>query len=199
MASYSGEITGVRVLLPVSLDLSKLAIAVAGNGPQTLKRVRALDAAGAETLTVFAPLPAPDLVEAAGGRLVRRLPTRAELGRFRIVFIGDMPVGEAAPIAEAVRAHGGLVNVEDVLPLCDFHMPAIVRRGDLVISVSTGGKSPALAQAIKADIESRYTDAWDQRLQELADARARWKSEGLLPADIAERSKAHITAAGWLS
>ncbi len=186
-------------MLPVSLDLSKLAIAVVGNGPQTLKRVRALDAAGVERLTVFAPLPAPDLFGAAGGRLVRRLPTREELGHFRIVFVGDLAVGDAASIAEAVRAQGGLVNVEDILPLCDFHMPAIVRRGDLVISVSTGGKSPALAQAIKADIESRYADNWDARLQELADARARWKAEGLLPADIAERSRAHIAEAGWLS
>jgi siroheme synthase-like protein len=45
------------------------------------------------------------------------------------------------------------VNVADQPELCDFIVPAIVRRGDVVVAISTSGKSPALAAALRSDIE----------------------------------------------
>lgn len=186
-------------MLPVSLDLSKLPVAVAGNGPQTLKRLAALDGAGATKVAVFAPAPCPELRQAAGERIVGRLPEDADFSTFRILFLGDLSPDDAARIAARARGHRALVNVEDVPALCDFHMPSIVRRGDLVIAVSTGGKSPALAQAIRADLETRYGDEWAARLCDLADARARWRQEGLALVEIARRSHALIAEKGWLA
>lgn len=186
-------------MLPVSLDLTKLPVAVAGNGPQTLKRLAALDQAGAAKVAVFAPAPSSALREAAGPRIVLRLPDSADFSAFRILFVGDLSPDVAAPIAAQARAQGVLVNVEDVPSLCDFHMPSIVRRGDLLIAVSTGGKSPALAQAIRTDLEARYGDEWAARLCDLADARARWREEGLALSEIARRSHALIAERGWLS
>lgn len=49
-----------------------------------------------------------------------------------------------------------LINVVDEPELCSFIVPAYLRRGDLTISISTGGKSPALAKRIKEEIERKY-------------------------------------------
>ena len=54
-----------------------------------------------------------------------------------LVFFGLQSI--AAGMAARCRALGRLVNVEDVKPLCDFHTPSQVRRGDLLLSISTGG------------------------------------------------------------
>ncbi|HRE60727.1 MAG TPA: bifunctional precorrin-2 dehydrogenase/sirohydrochlorin ferrochelatase [Micropepsaceae bacterium] len=186
-------------MLPVSLDLSKLPVAVAGNGPQTLKRLAALDQAAAGRVTVYAPSPSPELREAARGRIVARLPKEDDISGFRVLFVGDFSPEEAEVLAARARARGVLVNVEDVPALCDFHMPSIVRRGDLLISVSTGGKSPALAQAIRGDLETRYGEEWADRLCVIADARAGWKAEGLALSEIARRSHALIAAKGWFA
>src|ERR1700760_3764789 len=88
-----------------------------------------------------------------------------------------LPEGESRLLAGRARALGGLVNVEDVLPLCDFHVPAIVRRGDLLLTASTGGQVPGLSRALRESLADRFGPEWTQRLRELAIARARWRSE----------------------
>jgi precorrin-2 dehydrogenase/sirohydrochlorin ferrochelatase len=57
---------------------------------------------------------------------------------------------------EDARRRGILVNVVDVPACCDFIVPSVVRRGDLTVAVSTGGRSPALAKKIREDLETRY-------------------------------------------
>jgi siroheme synthase-like protein len=62
---------------------------------------------------------------------------------------------------------GVLCNVVDQPALCDFYYPAVVRRGDLQIAISTNGLSPALASSIRAELEQRFGpsyEAWVKRL-----------------------------------
>jgi precorrin-2 dehydrogenase/sirohydrochlorin ferrochelatase len=54
------------------------------------------------------------------------------------------------------RRRGVLCNVVDVPDLCDFFYPAVVRRGDLQIAVSTNGQSPSLAQKIRQQLEKQF-------------------------------------------
>ncbi len=61
---------------------------------------------------------------------VCRTPPDAVLEALQLLFVAGLQEGEARHLAGRARALGVLVNVEDVLPLCDFHVPAIVRRGD---------------------------------------------------------------------
>jgi len=68
--------------------------------------------------------------------------------------------------AEA-HLHGVLCNVVDDPPYCDFYFPAVVRRGDLQIAISTGGQSPALAQQLRAQLESQFGPEYAERLSEL--------------------------------
>lgn len=79
---------------------------------------------------------------------------------------------ERETIAVAARARGVLVNVMDDVPNCDFASPAIVRRGDLVIAVGTGGRSPAVARKVREDLEARYGKEWREILEIVGRVRA---------------------------
>ena len=68
--------------------------------------------------------------------------------------------------AEAHR-HRVLCNVVDDPPYCDFYFPAVVRRGDLQIAISTGGQSPALAQQLRLQLESQFGPEYAERISEL--------------------------------
>ena len=78
----------------------------------------------------------------------------------------------------APAALGVLVNVEDVLPLCDFHVPAIVRRGDLLLTASTGGQAPGLARPLRESLAEQFGPEWTGRLKDLGLARAKWRAAG---------------------
>lgn len=71
---------------------------------------------------------------------------------------------------EAQR-RGVLCNVVDVPHLCDFFYPAVVRRGDLQIAVSTAGQSPSLAQKIRQQLEKQFGPAYATWVAELGETR----------------------------
>ena len=101
-------------------------------------------------------------------------------------------------LASRARALGVLVNVEDVLPLCDFHVPAIVRRGDLLLTASTGGQAPGLSRALRESLAEQFGPEWTARLRDLSKARARWRSEGMTMAEVSQMVRAHVEREGWL-
>lgn len=71
------------------------------------------------------------------------------------------------------------VNVADDPRLCSFIVPALVRRGDLSIAVSTGGKSPGLASRIRQELALRYDESYGERLALLGVYRDRVLAEDL--------------------
>jgi precorrin-2 dehydrogenase/sirohydrochlorin ferrochelatase len=71
---------------------------------------------------------------------------------------------------EAQR-RGVLCNVVDVPDLCDFFYPAVVRRGDLQIAVSTAGQSPSLAQKIRQQLEKQFGPGYADWVAELGQTR----------------------------
>ena len=71
---------------------------------------------------------------------------------------------------EAQR-RGVLCNVVDVPDLCDFFYPAVVRRGDLQIAVSTSGQSPSLAQKIRQQLEKQFGPGYAAWVAELGETR----------------------------
>jgi siroheme synthase-like protein len=75
-------------------------------------------------------------------------------------------------IAADARAAGVLVNVMDDVPNCDFAAPAIVRRGDLVIAIGTGGRAPALAGRLRAELADRFGPEWTQLMDVVGQVRA---------------------------
>ncbi|WP_330671740.1 bifunctional precorrin-2 dehydrogenase/sirohydrochlorin ferrochelatase [Clostridioides difficile] len=71
------------------------------------------------------------------------------------------------------KAKNKLVNVVDNIEISNFTVPSYIKRGDLLISVSTGGKSPSLSSKIKKEIEERYTEDYEEYLNVLGDIRKR--------------------------
>jgi precorrin-2 dehydrogenase/sirohydrochlorin ferrochelatase len=126
-------------MFPITLDLSTLPVILAGNGPRAQRRLMLLDEDRAGSVTVHAPKPSEELATAARERLVRRWPTPAEIASAKLLLIADgVEASALADLVAVARAAGTLVNVEDRPELSDFHSPATVRRGDLLVTVSTG-------------------------------------------------------------
>lgn len=69
------------------------------------------------------------------------------------------------------RENGKLVNVVDNIELSNFTVPSYVKRGDLLISVSTGGKSPSLSSKIKKELEEKYDDSYEAYIDILGELR----------------------------
>jgi len=84
---------------------------------------------------------------------------------------------------EAQR-RGVLCNVVDVPDLCDFFYPAVVRRGDLQIAISTAGQSPSLAQNIRQQLEKQFGPGYALWVAELGETRKR-----ILASDLDKQRK----------
>jgi precorrin-2 dehydrogenase/sirohydrochlorin ferrochelatase len=74
-------------------------------------------------------------------------------------------------IYQQAQRRGVLCNVVDVPELCDFYYPAVVRRGDLQIAVSTSGQSPSLAQKIRQQLERQFDPGYARWVAELGATR----------------------------
>jgi precorrin-2 dehydrogenase / sirohydrochlorin ferrochelatase len=185
-------------MLPIALDVGRLPVALVGRGAAACRRLSLLDQAGARRVVVFSDRPEAALIAAAGDRLRRRLPEHADLAATALLLVCDLPPESARALAEAARALGRLVNVEDATALCDVHMPAIVRRGDLVLAISTGGKSPGLAAALKRWLEALLDARWGERLQALARRRRQWRARGHDTAELGALTQRLIARERWL-
>ena len=186
-------------MLPLMVDLSRLTVILVGEGDAALRRLALLDAAGAVALTVHAERPSSALAAAAGRRLLRRLPSPAELAAASLVFLSDRDAPHCPALAAAARAGGALVHVEDAPALGDVQAPAVLRRGDLTIAVSTNGKSPALAVLVKRFLAARFGAEWQERLDALAARRGGWRASGADARAIARWSDAWVERNGWFA
>lgn len=165
-------------MLPIAIDPSVLRIGLAGAGEGRARRLATLTAGGVEPIPVE-----PDTA----------------LTGLNLLFVAGLEKPPSSALAARARAEGILVNVEDVPELCDFHMPAIVRRGDLALTVSTSGKVPGLSRLIREWLERAVGGDWSERLNHLADARSRWRAEGLSPSEVSRRIRDLVAREGWLS
>ena len=167
-------------MLPIVLDPPKLKIGMVGRGASLARRAALLAKAG-----VTAQFLSPDASDEI-------------LAALNLLFVAGLPEGEARLLARRARSWGVLVNVEDNLPLCDFHVPAIVRQGDLLLTVSTGGKSPALARRVRGHLAESFGPEWRERIDILGKARAKLRSQGLPPASVSEKVRGLVEENGWL-
>ncbi|MDE2581767.1 MAG: siroheme synthase [Rhodospirillales bacterium] len=166
-------------MIPVTLDPIRLRLGVAGDGPAVARRLRLLAAAGASPLHLCGdPAAWPPL---------------------DLLWIADMAEPAAARLAAAAHDRGILVNVEDRPELCDFRNTAELRRGDLLVAVSTGGQSPGLAGAIRDRIGALFGPDWADRVAALGARRRAWRAEGRSLPELARLTAASLSDSGWLA
>jgi precorrin-2 dehydrogenase/sirohydrochlorin ferrochelatase len=185
-------------MLPIVLDAARLRIALFGEGARASRRLALLREAGARDVAVFAQTPDAGLVEAAGGTLRIADPAGVDLAAFDLVYAADLAPADAVALAARARAAGRLVNVEDVKDLCDFHTPAVVRRGALTLTVSTGGLAPGLAGVLAAYLGRVFGTVWSIRLGLLETKRRTWRRRGLTHGEIRDALGCEIERNGWL-
>lgn len=182
-------------MFPLMLDVSALAVLVVG-GPGVAGRVSVLAQYGCADLHVFCPTPDDSM----SGKIVSRWPEASDFDaiRPRLVFVADVDEERAVMLHSQARIAGALVHVQDRIALCDFHLPAIVRRGHLQVTVSTDGTAAGLSRHIREYLEREvFGPEWAARVDEVAAARKRWKQEGLSMSALAQAIGDLIAARGW--
>jgi siroheme synthase-like protein len=145
---------------PLFVDLAGRACLVVGGGDIAEGKVQGLLAAGA-SVTVVSPTLVASLAEAArAGRLEhrRRGYRDGDLAGFALAFAATGEPTVNAAVAREGRRSGVWVNAVDDPAHCDFIVPALLRRGSLTVAVSTGGASPALARAVREELEQHLGD-----------------------------------------
>ncbi|MBU6449889.1 MAG: siroheme synthase [Rhodospirillales bacterium] len=185
-------------MIPLALDPSRLRLGLAGAGTQALRRLRGLRAAGAgDNLLVFTA--DPELAREAGRAALPRLPDTAEISQLNLLWIVGLDEAAYRPLAEAAHAARVLVNVEDVPEFCDFNSVAEIRRGDLLLTISTNGQAPGLAGAIRKRLEACFPENWASRVKEIAALRQGWREERMPMAEAAQRISTIVEERCWLS
>lgn len=174
----------------ISINLTDRKCVVIGGGTVAQRKTETFLDFGAQ-VTVISPELATTLRELADGGLIEHItdsyrPSHLD-GAFLVVAATDDAEVNTA-VSEEARSRGLLVNVVDVPELCSFFVPAMVRRGDVVISVSTSGKSPAMARRIRERLETQFGPEYGAFAALLGELRPEVKA--LYP-DAADRNRAY--------
>lgn len=147
-------------LFPMFVKLEGRLVVVVGGGAIAEDKIPGLLAAEARVRLV-APAITPAIAEWVRQRKVDWLPkefeTRDLEGAFLIIAATSAPGVNEAVFREA-ETRGILCNAVDDIDHCHFYYGAIVQRGDLQIAISTNGKSPALAQRVRKELEKQYDE-----------------------------------------
>lgn len=160
-------------LFPVFVKLAGRRCLVVGAGTVGQAKIRSLLDAGA-IVDVVAPHATAEVEEWAGRGNVRwekRDFQSSDLDDAFFVIAATNSSETNAVIFRESQQRKVLCNSVDDPQNCDFYYPAVVRRGDLQIAISTAGKSPALAQRLRKDFEAQFGPEYGDWLDELGHAR----------------------------
>lgn len=161
---------------PAFLDLQGKRVVVVGGGVIATDKVRGLLPCGASPLVVIAPDVSAFIRDAAANGQVdwhARTYHRGDVAGAVAVFAAtdDRSLNEL--VATDARRHGIMVLAVDDVPNCDFIAPAVVKRGDLVVAISTGGRSPAFAHWARVHLDRAISEHWGDLLDVVAEVRVR--------------------------
>ena len=181
------------------LDLRGRRCLVVGGGAIGERKARDLLDCGA-AVSVVSPAVTPGLHALVAAGQVRHRARRFRRWDVRgcavvVAATGD-PRADAAVATEGRRRHA-LVNVVDDPARCDFIVPSVLKRGELQIAVSTGGRSPALAREIRRRLEPLFDPSLGDAVDQLGQARRRAFATASTP--TARRAAAERLLAPFLS
>ena len=165
---------------PINLDISGRLCIVIGGGNVAERKVRSLLECNGSVMVI-----SPDLTDGlaaikdAGGLVwENRVYREGDLEEaFLVIAATDDPDVQERVFSEAEQANR-LLNVADVPDRCNFILPATLQRGDLSISVSTSGKSPALARRLREEFEDRIGPEYEILLNIMGELRQAVLSRG---------------------
>jgi len=179
----------VTDLFPMFMKLTGRRCLVVGAGKVGEPKIAGLIDTGA-SIHVVATVATEQIREwAREGKidLELRLFSKNDLdGKFLAVVATNSPSLNQLIYREAEQ-RGVLCNVVDVPELCDFYYPAVVRRGDLQIAISTAGQSPSLAQKIRQQLERQFGEGYAAWVKQLGETRRL-----ILASDLDKKTKLEL-------
>jgi precorrin-2 dehydrogenase/sirohydrochlorin ferrochelatase len=156
---------------PVYLNLEGKKVVVIGGGRVAERKVFSLLKAGA-SVTVVSPEITTKLMKAKRGKSIRHVSSPYQkknlAGAFLVIAATDNP----AINSRVAHDTTGLVNVVDVPSECNFIAPSVIKRGQLMIAISTSGSSPALSRSLRKEIEMLYGPEFSSYLNFIKRVRA---------------------------
>jgi len=160
-------------LFPIFVKLQGRLVIVVGAGEIAAGKIEGLLRAGAK-IRVVAPevhqLFAEPIRSGKVEWLARKFAANDLDGATFVIAATSAPGVNAAVYREA-EARGILCNAVDDIENCHFYYGSIVQRGDLQIAISTNGKSPALAQRLRQELEKQFGPEYEVWLEWLGAAR----------------------------
>jgi len=166
---------------PVFMNVTARRCVVVGGGEVAARKVESLVEAGAD-VTVVSPEAVDAIAVLTGAGRIQWLRRPYRTGDLRGAFLAYAATDDDelhAAIAADAKDAAVLLNVVDRPQWCDFIVPSIARRGDLVVAVSTSGRSPAMARRIRQDIESMLTAEYEAAIA------------------LFDRLRRHLVRRGW--
>ncbi len=163
---------------PVFLDLRERSCLVVGSGALAEEKVRGLVEAGARVAVVGEGQKGHKGLQGHQGQGQEGISYHdrgffpADLDGMVLAIVCSQPPEVVEEIWVEARRRGVLVNTVDDVPHCDFIAPSVLRRGDLAIAISTGGRAPALAVRLRQRLEREIGDEHARFLEMAGSVRA---------------------------
>ena len=162
---------------PVNLNLEGRTVLVVGGGRIALRKTEQILPTGAE-VTVVAPEIRPDF-DALDVVRVRRGFRDADLEGVRLVITATGVREVDQSVFDGAERRGIWVNSADDPDRCTFTLPAVVRRGALMVTTSTAGASPALSSYLRGRIAEMLGSEWACVVEELSQRRREFHARGI--------------------
>jgi precorrin-2 dehydrogenase/sirohydrochlorin ferrochelatase len=162
---------------PVNLDVERRKCVVVGGGKVAEKKVLGLLECGAD-VSVISPHLVANLKELSDKRVIKYLKRAYKPGDLKGAYLVVASTNSHKVnrrVGEEARRLGILVNVVSAPSLSDFSVPAVLRRGEFMLTVSTSGKSPALSRRLRMELEDAFGDEYDAFTEILGRIRKRFR------------------------
>ncbi len=156
-------------MYPVNIKIRNRLCVIVGGGRVALRKMKGLLAEGAR-VRVVAPVMIPEietLAEEYAVELIKKPYSKEVIEGAFLLFCATDDRAVNSRAAEDAEKLGILVNCADDLEKSCFTLPGNVRRGDLLITVSTGGASPELSRLLRKRLQEKYGAFWEEWLQRL--------------------------------
>lgn len=189
---------------PVFLDIKGRKCVIVGGGEVALRKAERLLDCGAK-VSVISPQLVPELEALKDKGLIAHIASEYSgdlIDRVALIIGATDDEMTNAKISQDARSKGNPVNIVDDPQKCDFILPSVVQRGDLAITIGTGGKSPALARHLREELEEKYGQEYEIFLNILGELRKKMEKnagvgrdwfDALITAGILEAIKSKDT------
>jgi precorrin-2 dehydrogenase/sirohydrochlorin ferrochelatase len=164
------------VQYPVNLILTGEPCLVVGGGSVAARKVEGLLISGAD-VRVVAPQASPEM-RATGAQVEERPYRSGDVAGYRLVVAATDDPAVNRQVFEDAEAAGIWINSADDPDSCTFTLPSVVRRGPIMVTISTAGHSPALASWLRAHVEEELGPEYEVLLALLSGARNELKATG---------------------